>query len=225
MTEESTADSGPEEHVRPEQLFALLWANTAKAKDKTPEGEEVDVELARMFDDMDAERFGKPLPAAQQLGPETAARLWDHCFVCAECRLLLLEDGPGSRPPKTEAEVAQEVVDKDAIHRGKVIKFWKDLVIGTAAFGGAWWCMQTIQNKKMLGIDGPVLQSVGPKEIDPLWYAFMVGILIASWFLAEAYSIARDLWIDFDAWKRAVPVVGKKWADRDKEKEKKIGGG
>ncbi len=48
---------------------------------------------------------------------------------------------------------------------------------------------------------------------------FVVLLLIASWFLAESYTIARDLWIDFDAWKRAVPVVGQKWADRDKKRK------
>jgi len=27
--------------------------------------------------------------------------------------------------------------------------------------------------------------------------------------------IARELWIDFSRWKRAVPIIGKKWAARD----------
>ena len=82
MTEEMTADSGPQEHVLPEQLFALMWANKDKAKAEPTEGEEVDVELQRMFDDMDEERFNKSLPAAQQLGPDTAARLWKHSLTC-----------------------------------------------------------------------------------------------------------------------------------------------
>ena len=51
--------------------------------------------------------------------------------------MLLLEDGPGSRPPKTEAELQQEVVDKEAKRKQKVVKFWIDLSIGLVTFGGA----------------------------------------------------------------------------------------
>ena len=207
-----------DEHIQPEKLFALLWAN----QDKKPaplvgDEEEGDLELKRMFDDM-GERFEKSLAPEHRLGPETAARLWEHSLDCKTCRLLLLEDGPGSRPPKTQAEIQTDFDTKEKAHKKKVVKFWIDLVVGGGAFGGAFWCMQTIRAKEAMGPVGPVLQSVGPKQIDPLWYGFVVLLLIASWFLAESYTIARDLWIDFDAWKRAVPVVGKKWADRDKKK-------
>jgi hypothetical protein len=206
-----------EEHVQPDQLFALMWANRDNAPPK--EGEGADAELARMFSvDMD-ERFEKPLRPEQQLGPQTATRLWEHALTCPTCRMLILEDGPGSRPPRTKAEIQKEVVDKDAQRRSQKIKFFTNITVGTAAFMGAFWCMQTINNKNLTGPEGAQLVGIGPKEIDPLWYAFVVLILIASWFLAEAYVLAKDLWLDFTAWKRAVPVIGKRWAERDKRRE------
>jgi hypothetical protein len=200
------------EHVRPEQLFALLWAN----KDNRPpaEGEGADAELTRMFNDMD-DRFQRSLAPEHRLGSETAERLWEHAVVCDQCRMLLLEDGPGSRPPKTEAEVQQEVSDKEAKRKQKVIRFWIDLVVGIGAFMGAFTTARIIESKKPKETAEEVLRSVNDAQIDPLWYLFAVLILVASWFLAEAYSIARDLWIDFRAWKSAVPVIGKKWAARD----------
>ena len=175
--------------------------------------------MTRLFGDLD-ERFFKPLAPEFQLGPETAKRHWEHALTCPDCRLMLLEDGPGSRAPKTKGEVQKEVEDKDAARRKKVVKFFVDLALGLLAFSGAFWCMQEIRGKELMGPDGPVIAGTGPKDIDPLWYAFIVALLIASWFLAEAYVLARDLWIDFDAWKRAVPVIGKAWADRDKSKKK-----
>lgn len=216
-------EPGTEEHLQPSQLFALLWANRENAPPK--EGEGADPELARMFGDMD-ERFRAPLAPEQRLGPETSARLWEHSLVCEQCRMQLLEDGPGSRPPRTKAEIVKEVEDKDAVRRGKKTKFFVNAIVGTGAFLGAFWCMQTINNKNLGGPDGPIMEGVGPKQIDPLWYAFVVLILIASWFLAEGYVLAKDLWIDFTAWKGAVPLIGKKWVERDKrrEQEQKRGG-
>ena len=44
---------------------------------------------------------------------------------------------------------------------------------------------------------------------------FMALLLFAAWFLAEAWVDARTLgWFDMTSWKRAVPVVGKKWAEK-----------
>jgi hypothetical protein len=215
MTDE--AEEAEEAHVRREQLFALIWAN----RDNRPpaEGEDADPELERMFGDL-GERFFKDLAAEFRLGPETAERLWGHALTCKQCRLMLLEDGPGARPPKTEAEVQKETEDRDAARRKKVVKFWIDLAVGVAAFGGAFWLRQLIAMAKMKKMSGPVIGGTGPETIDPRWYGFVIFLLIASWFLAEAYVIARELWIDFRAWKRAVPVIGKKWAERDKFKKK-----
>ncbi|RMG10443.1 MAG: hypothetical protein D6731_17410 [Planctomycetota bacterium] len=207
----------PPEHVRPDQLFALLWAN----KDKRPpnEGEGADPELARMFDDMD-ERFDTPPPPEHRLGPETCARLWEHAIACPDCRLLLIEDGPGARPPKTAAQLEQEQLDRDEQRRKQVIKFWIDLIVGTAFFAGAFVTLQIIRGAKVVDQAETTLRAVRDKPLDPRYVLFAILILGASWFLAEAYTIARDLWIDFTAWKRAVPIIGEKWVERDKRKKR-----
>ena len=56
-------------------------------------------------------------------------------------------------------------------------------------------------------------------------------VFVSAWFLAECYTIARELWIDFTAWKKAVPLIGKRWAAKGKpsadggEGDTKEGGG
>ncbi len=208
------------EHVRPEQLFALIWAHRGEAPPAEAEG--ADPELARMFREL-GERYQEPLAPELRLGPETAARWWAHATgrECQQCRMLLLEDGPGARPPKTEAERAQEVQQAEDERAKDVRRFWVDLAIGGAAFSGAYVCIVTIRSKEAQREAQPVeVLQADPrdqvKQIDPLWFGFIAGILVASWFLAEAYSIARRLWIDFTAWKRAVPVIGKRWAAKGK---------
>ncbi len=215
--DESAPAETPEEHVRREQLFALIWAHRDQAPPE--EGEGADPELARMFRDL-GERYRQPLAPELRLGPETAARWWRHATgECDQCRLLLVEDGPDAPVPQTRGEKAAEVQRVEDKRREDVRKFWIDLVLGTAAFGGAYTCIYKIRAKQLVEEDAPggvLIDPNLPKQIDPLWFGFAAGILVASWFLAEAYSIARRLWVDFTAWKRAVPVIGKKWAAKGK---------
>lgn len=204
-----------EQHVAPDQLYALIWAHRHAPPPR--EGEGADLELARTFEDM-KEKLERPLPPEHQLGPDTAARLWAHALECERCRMLVVEDGPGARPPKTEAEKAAEVQHELDERKKKVQRFWTNLPIGAVALGGAMFLLDKHRAKQAEKTGQTGAQMVDPTvktEIDPLIFGFMALVLVASWFLAEAYVIARELWIDFRAWKRAVPVIGKKWAEKD----------
>lgn len=209
------------EHIRPEQLFALIWARREQAP--PDEGDGADPELARLFRDL-GERYREPLAPELRLGPETVERWWAHAGECEDCRMRILEDGPDAKPPQTQAEKAAVVRRAEDQRAAEVRKFWVDLVIGSAAFFGAYGCMYKIRAKQFAEREevqeGALKRDPSEgKPIDPLWYGFMGGILVAAWFLAEAYTIARKLWIDFTAWKRAVPIVGKRWAAKGKPPE------
>ncbi len=207
------------EHLPPAQLFALIWSQ--RKADLAEEGQEPDAELVRLFKGM-AERLLEPLAAEHRLGPETARRLWEHALSCSACRMLLLEDGPESEAPKTASEEAQEEQRLEDKRKEQVKSFWINLVVGSAAFAGAFYCINDIRSREaqVIDVSGGTISAIGNAPMDPMWFGFAGSILVASWFLAEAYTLAKDLWIDFTAWKRAVPVVGKKWAAKGKPPER-----
>ena len=218
--------SDPDGHVQPAHLFALLYAQ----RELLPSGEEEehDVEQARLRQDIaDSDRYKEALPDELRLGPETLARYWAHAWDCTQCRCLLLEDGPGARPPQTESEIVSLALAEDERRQKLKVKFAIDCVLGVGFFVGSTIVINTMRAKKPDDNAGPQLSS-GKFQIDPLAFLFMGLILVASWFLAEAYGIAKELWIDFSAWKKAVPVVGKAWHAKGKKKAEgapRIGGG
>ncbi|HBP17765.1 MAG TPA: hypothetical protein DEA08_08225 [Planctomycetes bacterium] len=199
-----------------EHLFALLFAK----RDALPTGEEEDAdkELVLLREDLaEIDRFKRPFAAEFQLGPETADAYWAHALQCVSCKGMLIEDGPDARPPKTEGEIAAETQKaEDKVTKLK-IKFAISLTVGLVFFSGAFATITHIRNKQYAPKPEQVLTQV-KQEIDPLYFLFAILIFVASWFLAEAYGIARELWVDFTAWKRAVPVIGKKWAEKSKNK-------
>lgn len=224
MTDPAPEETGPpapadEEHVPRTQLFALIWAN----KDQLPQDDdpEADQELVRLRDDLE-ERYQGGLAAEHRLGPETATRLWEHALACPQCRMLLLEDGPSAKPPKTQVEAAAEEQKKIDDHNKKLVKFWTGLVVGLSSFGLAVFFIRWIRSDQ---IKGPVQGALkhDPRDMafhmDPRYIGFAMSILVASWFLAESYTIARELWVDFTPWKRAVPVIGEWWAGKEKPPE------
>lgn len=208
-------------HLRQDQLFALVWA----IKDAPPpvEGEGGDPELARALRDL-PEAFHAPLAMEHRLGPETVERLMAHTRACHACRMMLIEDGPGARPPKTEADIVAEAAAREAARRRMVVRFWLDAVGGTATFIAAQVVFQIWRERhavKPEGNDEARLKSVNDKarEIDPVMLGGIALVVVAAFLLADAYTIARELWIDFTRWKQAVPIIGKKWAERDKRRQ------
>lgn len=233
-TENETAEAGeaavaaadPDAHVEKSHLFALLYVKREELP--TGEGEDEDLELVRLRQDLDsAERYKGPLLEEHRLGPATIERYWAHALSCNACRCLILEDGPDARPPKTEAEVVSQAAAEEERKKKLKIKFAIDTVLGTALFIGATVTINIMRAPKDTD-EGPQLAS-GKMELDPMAILFMALILAASWFLAEAYGIAKELWVDFSAWKKAVPVVGKAWhakgVAKKLEQGKRIGGG
>lgn len=209
--------TGEDEHVPPKQLFALVWANQESLpRDGDPDA---DLELVRLRDDLE-ERYQRSLNPAHRLGPETATRLWAHALECRSCRMMLLEDAPSAKPPKTVDEAAKEEQKKIDDHQKQLIKFWTSLVIGCVAFGVAVYFINWIRGDAIQGpIDGAIGRDPRDKafSLDPRYIGFAMAILTASWFLAEAYTVARNLWVDFTAWKRAVPVIGEWWVGKSPE--------
>jgi hypothetical protein len=207
-----------EEHLRPEQLFALVWA----IKDHPPpaEGEGADVELARALRDL-PDAYQAPLALDHQLGPETVARLMEHTRQCKQCRMTLLEDGPGSRLPRTQGDIAAEASRKEEARQAQVKRFWIGATGGAASFIAGQIVFDIYRDKHRQAPDtAEATLKVDPRdkparEIDPLMLGGIALIIVAAILLTDAYMIARELWIDFTRWKRAVPIIGKKWAARD----------
>jgi hypothetical protein len=211
-----------EGHIQPAQLFALTWA----LKDRPPpaEGEGADPELARALRDL-PDAYQAPLGIEHRLGPETVDRLLAHTRTCKDCRMLLIEDGPGSRPPRTQADLAEEVRLKDEERHRKVVRFWAEAAGGGLTFVGAQVVFMIWRKRQAAGRDetgaSTLQQDVRDKpkrEIDPFMFGGIALCVVAAFLLADAYTIARELWIDFSRWKRAVPIIGKKWAEGEKKK-------
>jgi hypothetical protein len=209
------------EHLRQDQLFALVWA----IKDAPPpeQGEGADAELARALRDL-PDAFQAPLAPEHRLGPETVTRLMEHTRACKDCRMTLLEDGPSSRRPKTQADVAAEVREKEEVREGKVRRFWMVMPGGVAAFIASQIIFSIWRQRQYVKADesktGTIQRADKPeREIDPLLFAGLGAVIVAAFLLADAYVIARELWIDYTRWKRAVPIIGKRWAAGEKSKK------
>lgn len=221
----------PDAHVERNHLFALLYVKWTELPNG--EGEDDDKEMVRLRTDIEgADRFKQPLLDELRIGPVTADRYWAHAWGgCNQCRCFLLEDGPDARPPQTGAQLVSDAAAAEERRKKQKIKFFVDVVLGTGFFVGATVTINILKAPKET-TDGPEMSS-GKFEIDPLAFLFMALILVASWFFAEAYGIAKELWVDFSAWKKAVPVVGKAWHAKGVNKKleekglnkRRIGGG
>ncbi len=209
-------DAPPTEHLTQEQLFPLLWA--IKDRQIPREGEGADPELAKALGRL-SESFQEELGAAHRLGPETVERLLAHTKSCADCRMKLIEDAPDARPPRTRADAAAEVTRLENERAARVKRFWVSGGIGLVTFVGGQvifgvWRHRNREEQTKTNVDK--LESGLPKEkrpIDPLIFLGIAVTAVAAFAIADAYVIARELWIDFTRWKRAVPVFGKKWAE------------
>lgn len=210
-----------EEHLRPQQLFPLMWA----IKDRPPpaEGEGADVELARALRDL-PDAYQAPLPVDHRLGPDTVERLMQHTRACKQCRMMLLEDGPGSRLPRTQGDIAAEATRREEERQQKVKRFWIGATGGVASFVAGQIVFDVWRDKHRVVADTATeALKIDPRdkparEIDPLMLGGIALIIVAAVLITDAYMIARELWIDFTRWKRAVPLIGKAWAARDANK-------
>lgn len=211
----------PDAHIPREQLFALMHA--LRRSPPPAEGEGADPELAASLSGL-GDPFTQPLAPDQRLGEETVARHRAHAAACNQCRCLLLEDGPVSRPPRTQADVAVAANEAEEQRKKKVVKFWTSALIGMGGFVGSQISIyeyRVIRARERGEEQGPRLSddpSGKGLQIHPLLLLAMALVLVAAWFLAEAYVLARELWIDWSKLKAAVPVVGKRWAAKGKEK-------
>jgi len=210
-------DAPPTEHLTQEQLFPLLWA--IKDRQIPREGEGADPELAKALGRL-SESFQEELGAAHRLGPETVERLLAHTRACSDCRMKLIEDAPDARPPRTRADAATEVTRLENERAARVKRFWISGGIGLVTFIGGQvtfgvWRHRNREEVTKTNVEqlhgDPAMKAKRP--IDPLIFLGIAVTAVAAFAIADAYVIARELWIDFTRWKRAVPVFGKKWAE------------
>lgn len=216
MSETETPDNEPQ--LRIDHLHAFVHA--IKSDPPSLNDPDKDTQLERMLRTL-PDAFDEPLPPAFQLGPETVQRLIEDVRRHEHSFMLLVEDGPHTRRPKTDDEVKTEEQRAEEKRRAQKIKFFVDAGLGTGAFFGAQYTFSAWRQKRQEQIvddAGGALTQKKQFQIDPVFVGAVMLVFVAAWFLAEAYTIARELWIDFTAWKRAVPIIGKKWVERDKAK-------
>lgn len=208
MTDDATLLTQP-------QLYAFLWQ---LAKDPPPEsGEGADEELTRMLRDL-PHHFKEPLAAEFRLGPETYGAHLERVRAEGPARMQLVEDGPYAKRPQTKTEEQQEKEDEDRIRKGKVYRFWVSAVLGVGGFFSSQFLFHLYRNRHAQeAVEGPVLEARKGLEMDWRLMLGVMSILVAAWFLADAYVMARDLWIDWTKVKSAVPVIGKRWAEKGKQ--------
>ncbi|MEZ6183907.1 MAG: hypothetical protein R3F62_02730 [Planctomycetota bacterium] len=207
MTDDATLLSDP-------QLYAFVWQ---LSKDPPPEsGEGADEELARMLRDL-PHHFRLPLPAEFRLGPETFAAHLERVKVEGPERMQLVEDGPYAPRPQTKVEQEQEREDEDRIRKGKVWRFWISAVLGVGGFFSSQFFFHLYRNRHAQEVvEGPAMQARKGLEMDWRLMLGIMSILVAAWFLADAYVMARELWLDWTRVKAAVPLIGKRWAEKSK---------
>lgn len=209
-------DAPTTEHLTQEQLFPLLWA--IKDRQIPREGEGADPELAKALGRL-SEAFQEELGAAHRLGPETVERLLAHTKSCPDCRMKLIEDAPDARPPRSRADAAAEVTRLENERAARVKRFWVSGGIGLVTFIGGqviFGVWHHRNREEVTKTEVARLESGAPKPqrpIDPLIFLGIAVTAVAAFAIADAYVIARELWIDFTRWKRAVPIIGKKWAE------------
>ncbi len=213
----------PSPHVLAAQLYPLMHALHIRPP-PTRKGEEEDSELSRLIGAL-PERFARPPAQKQRLTPENVRKLLDHTAECRECRIKVFEDGPGCQSPKTESELAAEESVSERERRAMVKQFWVGMGAGIPAFVGAQFTINAWRNNQPKPIESeqgalePDPIHGGARQIDPLLILFVLLILICSFGLTASWQAARTLWLDFTAWKRAVPVIGRRWAEASAEKE------
>lgn len=105
------------------------------------------------------------------------------------------------------------------------MRFWLTSTGGAASFVAAQVVFQIWRERhavKAEGTDQARLKTdfrEKGREIDPVMLGGIALVVVAAFLIADAYTIARELWIDFSRWKAAVPVIGKKWVERDKRRQ------
>jgi hypothetical protein len=217
---EDEAAAGPDDggHILPEQLYALAWA---LKQDPPPTGDEDrEQELGRAIRALPA-GFDAEFPHALRLGPETVQRLLAHSKTCDPCHVILVEDAADAKRPQTEGEVKSDFARAEALRKEKVIRFWVGVTVGTTSFVGANYVFhlwKENRSEQVTESETGTMQTKQGFQLDPYFMGGVMLVFVAAYFLAEAYTIARDLWIDFTSWKRAVPLIGKRWVERDKAK-------
>lgn len=210
------------DHVTDDQLYPLFYALVRHKKgEKRIAKLKLGTELSRCLNGLPDKHFEQAPGLDDMLSAEEIRRIVTHATECNECAIKVLEDGAAAKRKKTEADLAADEKRREDKERKLKIKFFVSLAYGSACVVGAREAsvrhnLILLEKAKEQGL--AVGRRSGP-EIHPLQILFVVLICVAAWGLAECWQIATTLWIDFTKAKRAVPVIGKAWAERSERKK------
>ncbi|MBI4575856.1 MAG: hypothetical protein HY722_06285 [Planctomycetes bacterium] len=215
-------------HVRREQLYPLFHVLVLHRQGRAPlDGLDLDPDLARVLRKVPEEAFATPPDPGRALSGDRVREVLDHARACKECQILVYEEGPYARRPKTARELAEEREAWEREKRRMRRRFFLSAGYGTAAFVGANLAITEYRNLQLAArkVEGPVLRQLDEPafQLHPLQILFGALILVAAWGLAEAWRIANVLWLDFTRFKAAVPFIGQRWAERSRRERERWG--
>ncbi len=215
------------EHVTEAQLYPLFYALVRhKAGEKRISKLQLDPELGRCVNGLPVERYATMPAEGDTLTSQEVRDIVKHAESCNECAILVLEDGAAAKRRRTEAELAKEKMARKSRDRKMVIKFFISLTYGIGCVIGAnlastkYQLIMLAERAKEGTTFKPLYDPSG--GVHPLQILFVVLIFIAAWGLAECWHIANALWIDFDKFKGAVPVIGKAWQAKSRAKREQF---
>ena len=209
------------------ELYALFYAlHRHQAKQDPIEGIKIDDEIADAIARFARKHDNKPGRPEGPLTTERVKSILKSVKHDPQIRILVIEDGPETKRPKTREELQEEKQAQEAEAERLFRKFWVSASYGVTALIGSIsvgiWYQKVIAAAPRENVSGPMLESVGDAglQMHPLKITSLILMLIAAWGIAEAVVIAKNHWADFDRVKGAVPVVGQAWLARTKRKRR-----
>ena len=211
------------EHLTDEQLYPLFYALIRhKSGEKRISKLTLDASLGKCLNGLPNNRFDRAPGQEDILSADQVRQFVQHAGECKDCMIMLLEDGAAAKRKKTAEDLGREKKKRDSKLRKLTIKFFFSLTYGVGSFIVAKLALEKYHLDQLAKIAKDKQQLKSPFDptggLDPLQILALLLIFVAAWGLAECWRIATTLWIDFDKAKRAVPVIGKAWAERSKRK-------
>ncbi|MFN0058161.1 MAG: hypothetical protein ACKVX7_06855 [Planctomycetota bacterium] len=212
-------------HLKAEQLYPLMYALRRHARgDETIADLELPTELTRLLARMARDRGAPPLLEPETpLSPKRVGQIVLHITECAECQMLVYETGSAARRPPTAAELKAEELAALANEHKLKRNFCIHAVLAFVCFIAGYAVLSNYYNRpREQAAAGPVLTTnEAPKGMHPQEMAGLALLMVTAYSVASGWMIANTLWLDYTRMKRAVPFIGKRWAERSRKRVRK----
>lgn len=211
-------------HVDSKDLYALYYALLQhRSGSEAIAGLTLDQEVSDALGRTKADRFRQPPHASHALTHEEVIKQVRHATKCHDCKLIVLEEGPYAERIKSAEDLREEDARRALEESRLTRRFCIALVYSVVCFAGAQWARGVYLASKVVQPtdSGPTVTAVNDQalKIHPMLIVFAILIGITAWGLADAWTIANNLWLDWTRAKEAVPLIGKKWAARSRAKK------